>query len=52
MARSEAFAEDQRTLYERDFCLWLEQRAALSRERRNLVLSGQSGSDVYSRALS
>ena len=52
VARTEAFAEDQRTLYERDLCLWLEQGAALLRERRNLVLSDQSSSDVYSRALS
>jgi len=52
VARVEAFTEDRRTLYERDLCLWLEQGAALLCECRNLVLSGQSGSDVYSRALS
>ena len=33
MARAKALAEDQ-PLYERDFCLWLEQQAALLRECR------------------
>jgi len=33
VARAKALAEDQ-SLYERDFCLWLEQQAALLRERR------------------
>jgi Domain of unknown function DUF29 len=34
MARAEALAEDRETLYERDFCLWLEQQAELMRKRR------------------
>src|SRR5688500_9694007 len=34
MARAEAIAEDGKTLYERDFCLWLKQQARLLRERR------------------
>ena len=33
MARAKALAEDQ-SLYERDFCLWLERQAALLREGR------------------
>ena len=33
MARAKALAEDQ-SLYERDFCLWLEQQAMLLREGR------------------
>jgi hypothetical protein len=33
VARAKALAEDQ-PLYERDFCLWLEQQAALLREGR------------------
>ncbi len=32
MARAKALADE--ALYERDFCLWLEQQAALLRERR------------------
>ena len=34
MARAEAVADDRLSLYERDFCLWLEQQAALLREGR------------------
>jgi Domain of unknown function DUF29 len=34
VARAEALGEDRRSLYERDFCLWLEQQAALLREKR------------------
>lgn len=34
MARAEALAKDRETLYEHDFCLWLEQQAAFLRERR------------------
>jgi hypothetical protein len=34
MARAEPVADDRQSLYERDFCLWLEQQAALLRERR------------------
>jgi hypothetical protein len=33
VARAKALAEDQ-SLYERDFCLWIEQQAALLREGR------------------
>ena len=33
MARAEALGDDQ-SLYERDFCLWLEQQAALLRDGR------------------
>ena len=34
MARAKAAVDDQRSLYERDFCLWLEQQSELLRERR------------------
>jgi hypothetical protein len=34
MARADPVAEDRRSLYERDFYLWLEQQAALLREGR------------------
>jgi Domain of unknown function DUF29 len=34
MARADPVAEDRRSLYERDFSLWLEQQAALLREGR------------------
>ena len=34
MARAQALAEQQKSLYERDFCLWLEQQSALLREGR------------------
>ena len=34
MARAKAAVDDQRSLYERDFCLWLEQQAALLRADR------------------
>ena len=34
MARAKALADDRQSLYERDFCLWLEQQAGLLRERR------------------
>jgi Domain of unknown function DUF29 len=34
VARAEALTEDKKTLYERDFCLWLEQQAALLRAGR------------------
>ena|SRR5918996_2565669 len=34
MARADPVAEDRRSLYERDFHLWLEQQAALVREGR------------------
>lgn len=34
MARAKVLAEQRRSLYERDFCLWLERQAALLRERR------------------
>ena len=34
MARADPLADDRQSLYERDFCLWLEQQAALLRERR------------------
>ena len=34
MARAKAFADDRQSLYERDFCLWLEQQAALLRDGR------------------
>jgi hypothetical protein len=33
VARAKAWTEDQ-SLYDRDFCLWLERQAALLRERR------------------
>jgi Domain of unknown function DUF29 len=34
MARANPVTEGRRSLYERDFCLWLEQQAALLREGR------------------
>ena len=34
MARAESVADDRLSLYEHDFCLWLEQQAALLREGR------------------
>jgi hypothetical protein len=34
LARAEALESDRPSLYERDFCLWLEQQAALLREGR------------------
>jgi hypothetical protein len=34
VARAQALAEQQKSLYERDFCLWLEQQSALLREGR------------------
>jgi hypothetical protein len=34
VARAKALADDRQSLYERDFCLWLEQQAALLREGR------------------
>jgi hypothetical protein len=34
VARAEAVADDRESLYERDFCLWLEQQAALLSEGR------------------
>jgi hypothetical protein len=34
MARADPVTEDRQSLYERDFYLWLEQQAALLRERR------------------
>ena len=34
MARAEALGADRQSLYERDFCLWLKQQAALLREGR------------------
>src|ERR687897_18735 len=34
MTRAEPLADDRPSLYERDFCLWLERQAALFRERR------------------
>jgi hypothetical protein len=34
VARAEALSGDRPSLYERDFCLWLEQQAALLREGR------------------
>jgi Domain of unknown function DUF29 len=34
VARAEALADDQHSLYERDFCVWIEQQAELLRERR------------------
>jgi hypothetical protein len=34
VTRAEALAEDRQSLYERDFCLWIEQQAELLRERR------------------
>jgi hypothetical protein len=34
MARAEPVTEERESLYERDFCLWLEQQAALLREGR------------------
>jgi Domain of unknown function DUF29 len=34
VARAEALGEERQSLYERDFCLWLEQQAALLREGR------------------
>ena len=34
MARAKASGDDRQPLYERDFCLWLEQQAALLREGR------------------
>ncbi len=34
MARAEALGGDRQSLYERDFCLWLKQQAALLREGR------------------
>ncbi len=34
MARAKALAGESQTLYERDFCRWLEQQAALLREGR------------------
>ena len=32
MARAEALSDNRQSLYERDFCLWLEQQAALLRD--------------------
>lgn len=34
MARAEALGDERSSLYERDFCLWLEQQASLLREAR------------------
>jgi hypothetical protein len=34
VARAEALGDDRESLYERDFCLWLEQQAVLLREGR------------------
>jgi hypothetical protein len=34
VARAKALADDRQSLYERDFCLWLEQQAALLRDGR------------------
>jgi Domain of unknown function DUF29 len=34
VARAQALGDDRRSLYEQDFCLWLEQQAALLREIR------------------
>jgi Domain of unknown function DUF29 len=34
VTRAEALSDDRQSLYERDFCLWLEQQASLLRERR------------------
>ena len=34
MARADLLADDRQALYERDFCLWLEQQATLLREGR------------------
>jgi Domain of unknown function DUF29 len=34
MARANPVTEGRRSLYERDFCLWLEQQATLLREGR------------------
>jgi len=34
VARAEALGDDRQSLYERDFCLWLEEQAALLREGR------------------
>jgi hypothetical protein len=34
VARAEALGDERQSLYERDFCLWLEQQAALLQEGR------------------
>jgi Domain of unknown function DUF29 len=34
VTRAEALADDRQSLYERDFCLWIERQAELLRERR------------------
>jgi uncharacterized damage-inducible protein DinB len=34
MARVDPATEERQSLYERDFCLWIEQQARLLRERR------------------
>jgi hypothetical protein len=38
VARAQALAEQGKSLYERDFCLWLDQQAALLREGRLVEL--------------